>query len=104
MKRPTKRILLCAATLLCAVAATAAPAGAADECRGLQVCISVPGPWVVVPEQSGFDRTPALYLLACPGGRGVVGGTGFVGAWPSAVRLARESARRKAFFIRWERQ
>jgi hypothetical protein len=70
-----KRIALCASTLLCAVAAAAAPAGAASECRGLQVCISVPGPWVVVPAQSGFERTPALYLLACPGGRGIVGGT-----------------------------
>ncbi len=70
-----KRIILSAAMLLCAIAATAAPAGAADECRGLQVCISVPGPWVVVPVQGGFDRTAALYLLACPGGRGVVGGT-----------------------------
>jgi hypothetical protein len=39
------------------------------------VCISVPGPWVVVPAQSGAARTPTSYLLECPGGRGVVGGT-----------------------------
>jgi hypothetical protein len=39
------------------------------------VCISVPGPWVVVPAQSGASRESTLYLLACPGQRGVVGGT-----------------------------
>ena len=70
-----KRLVLCAAAALCAVAASAAPAGAADECRGLMVCISVPGPWVVVPAQSGAARSPTPYLLECPGGRGVVGGT-----------------------------
>jgi hypothetical protein len=51
------------------VAATAAPAGATNECRGIQQCIRVPGPWVVVPA-----RGRAQYLLACPKGRGVVGG------------------------------
>jgi hypothetical protein len=70
-----RRLMLCAALALCAVAATATPAGAADECRGLMVCISVPGPWVVVPAQQGEQRTATLYMLQCPGGRGVVGGT-----------------------------
>lgn len=70
-----KRLALCAALVLCAIAASAAPAGAADECRGLMVCISVPGPWVVVPAQFGASRTSTQYLLECPGQRGVVGGT-----------------------------
>jgi hypothetical protein len=70
-----RRFVLCATFALCAVAASAAPAGAADECRGLMVCISVPGPWVVVPVQGGATRTATPYLLECPGQRGVVGGT-----------------------------
>lgn len=51
------------------VAATAAPAGATNECRGIQQCIRVPGPWVIVPAHGR-----AQYLLACPKGRSVVGG------------------------------
>jgi hypothetical protein len=50
-------------------AATATPAGAAGECHGIQKCIHVPGPWVVVPAHG-----TAEYLLSCPGGRSVVGG------------------------------
>jgi len=53
-----------------AVAAALAPAGGAtNECHGIQSCIRVPGPWVVVPA-----RGTATYLLSCPGGRSVVGG------------------------------
>jgi hypothetical protein len=53
-----------------AVAAATAPAGSATgECRGIQACIRVPGPWVVVPA-----RGTAEYLLTCPKGRSVVGG------------------------------
>jgi hypothetical protein len=48
-------------------AALAAPAGATNECRGIQQCIPVPGPWVVVPAHG-----TAEYLLTCP--QGVVGG------------------------------
>jgi hypothetical protein len=51
----------------------AAPAGAADECDGFQVCVSVPGPWVVVPASSGTVRTPVEYQLTCPRGH-IVGG------------------------------
>jgi hypothetical protein len=53
-----------------ACAAALAPAGAAtNECHGIQACIRVAGPWVVVPA-----RGRAVYLLTCPGGRSVVGG------------------------------
>jgi hypothetical protein len=38
------------------------------------VCISVPGPWVVVPASSGTNRAQARYQLTCPRGY-VVGGT-----------------------------
>jgi hypothetical protein len=50
-------------------AAFASPAAATNECRGIQDCIRVPGPWVVVPAHG-----TASYLLTCPRGRSVVGG------------------------------
>ena len=43
--------------------------GAANECKGIQACISVPGPWVLV---TPGRRT--AYLLSCPNGNGVVAG------------------------------
>ena len=53
-----------------AAAAALAPAGSAtNECHGIQTCISVKGPWVIVPA-----RGKAEYLLTCPNGRSVVGG------------------------------
>jgi hypothetical protein len=62
--------LLPAAVLaaLVAAAALAAPGGAQDECRGIQACIPVSGPWVVVP--GGVETR---FLLSC-GKRGVIGG------------------------------
>ena len=51
----------------------AAPAGGADECRGLMVCVSVPGPWVVVPTGGGSKRPKVEYQLTCPRGY-IVGG------------------------------
>lgn len=51
----------------------AGPAGAANECDGLQVCVSVPGPWVVVPASTSSSRTPVEYQLTCPRGH-IVGG------------------------------
>jgi hypothetical protein len=49
----------------------AVPGQAADECKGLQVCIPVRGPWVVVPAPGGLATTTS-WKLTCP--RGVVGG------------------------------
>ena len=43
--------------------------GATNECKGIQDCISVPGPWVLI--KPGL-RTE--YLLSCPNGNGVVAG------------------------------
>lgn len=56
-----------------AAIAVAAPAGAANECDGLQICVSVPGPWVVVPTATGSFRQRVEYQLDCPKGH-VVGG------------------------------
>jgi hypothetical protein len=68
-----KRLLLLGA--LVAGAATAAPAGAAtSECRGLQVCVPVAGPWVVLPVKSSAPRPQVQFQLSCPKGY-IVGGT-----------------------------
>jgi hypothetical protein len=55
-----------------ALAVGAGPAGATNECRGLQVCVRVAGPWVAVPAQLGTSRTAAQFQLSCP--RGFVAG------------------------------
>jgi hypothetical protein len=72
---------------VCAIAA--APAGATNECRGLEVCVPVTGPWVLAAPGE------VQYQLACPA-RFVVGGldaelssrgieVGFVGKLGSPV-------------------
>jgi hypothetical protein len=66
--------LFAAAAFLAAVAATSAtPAGATNECRGLQVCVRVAGPWVVVPATLTTPRPRVDFQLSCPRGY-VVGG------------------------------
>jgi hypothetical protein len=53
--------------------AVTASAGGANECDGLMVCVSVPGPWVVVPTSSETPRPEVQYHLSCPRGY-IVGG------------------------------
>jgi hypothetical protein len=83
------RLLLFTAVTAAAAVAVAAPASATNECRGLQVCVPVAGPWVLAsPGEIQFD-------LACPK-KFVVGGldaelssraidVGFVGSLGSPV-------------------
>jgi hypothetical protein len=60
------------ALALAATLAVSVPAGrAADECRGLMVCIPVAGPWVKIPAPARASAT-AVWRLVCP--QGVVGG------------------------------
>jgi hypothetical protein len=54
-----RRVAILAAAVLACVAA-ASPAGATTECKGLQVCVPVAGPWVVTP------RSGVKYQLSCP--------------------------------------
>jgi hypothetical protein len=75
-----KRLLAVLVAAAAVAAATAAPGGAADECRGIQQCIPVSGPWVVVRHGS-----EAGFLAGC-GKHGVVGGLDAV-ATTSAVRV-----------------
>ncbi len=80
-------LLLAAVAILCGVAAS--PAGATNECKGLQVCVPISGPWVLAaPGQVEFQ-------MSCPK-RFIVGGldaelssrgidVGFVGSLGSPV-------------------
>jgi hypothetical protein len=68
-----RRGLLLAAGALVAALAAAAPAGSANECEGLQVCIPVAGPWVVVPAAGGAQRPKVEFQVSCPRGH-IAGG------------------------------
>lgn len=66
---------LAVALALAAAALSAGPAAAdTNECRGLNPCVAVAGPWVVVPAGSAVPRGKAQFQLTCPRGWGV-GGT-----------------------------
>jgi hypothetical protein len=67
------RKILILAGLCAAVTAASGPAQAADECRGLMVCVPVAGPWVVVPTATSFPRPQVEYELRCPRGYVVAG-------------------------------
>jgi hypothetical protein len=70
-----RRLLLLAALVTVAATVSAAPAGAAtNECRGLQVCVPVVGPWVIVPSKQSVPRPQVQFQLSCPKGY-IVGGT-----------------------------
>ncbi|MGZ8717281.1 MAG: hypothetical protein ACXWYO_09250, partial [Gaiellaceae bacterium] len=84
-----RRVAVAVAALSVAVSAAAAAGAATTECRGLQVCVPVAGPWVLA--------TPAgaEFQLDCPK-RFIVGGLdaelsrpavelGFVGGLGSPV-------------------
>jgi hypothetical protein len=65
--------VLTAAIVVCAALVAALPAGAANECAGLRICVPVAGPWVVVPASTSAPRERAEYQLTCPRAH-VVGG------------------------------
>jgi hypothetical protein len=99
-----KRLLLVTAVAAAAAVAFAAPASATNECRGLQVCVPVVGPWVLAsPGEVQFD-------LACPK-RFVVGGldaelssraidVGFVGSLGSPVNPGITTSKEAVFLGR----
>jgi hypothetical protein len=69
-----RRLLVLLATAVPALAFGVPHAGAAtNECRGLQVCVPVAGPWVVVPTTRAVPRPTVRFQLSCPEGH-VVGG------------------------------
>jgi hypothetical protein len=65
--------VLAAAIVAGAALAAALPAGAANECAGLRICVPVAGPWVVVPAETSAPRERVEYQLNCPRAH-VVGG------------------------------
>lgn len=98
------RLLLLATVATACAVVVAAPAYATNECRGLQVCVPVTGPWVLAsPGQIEFQ-------LACPK-RFVVGGldaelssrgidVGFVGKLGSPVNPGITTAQEAVFLGR----
>ena len=85
----------------------ASPAGGANECDGLMVCVPVAGPWVVVPVSGSVPRRHVEYQLTCPRGH-VVGGldarlsdraidVGFVGTLGSPVNPGITTSRSAVF-------
>ncbi len=68
-----RRVVIAAVVALTGLAAFASAATAANECEGLQVCVPVAGPWVVVPAGAAVPRPRAEFQLSCPEGH-VVGG------------------------------
>ncbi len=65
--------VLAAAIVVGAALVAALPAGAANECAGLRICVPVAGPWVVVPASTSAPRERVEYQLTCPRAH-VVGG------------------------------
>lgn len=62
-----KRVLVFAA-VVAGFAVAPAPALATDECQGLQQCVPVHGPWVVVPTGNSVPRPRVEWQLTCPRG------------------------------------
>lgn len=44
----------------------AGPSAAANECRGLQVCLPVAGPWVAIPAPQRGGVSTVVWQLRCP--------------------------------------
>ena len=65
--------VLWAVVVAMAALVVAAPAGGANECDGFMVCVSVPGPWVVVPVTTGSQRPRVEYQITCPQGHVAAG-------------------------------
>ncbi len=72
--KPGRLLLLACALGAASLGVTVTPSVAAtNECRGLNPCVPVAGPWVIVPAAQSVPRPRARYQLTCPQGF-VVGG------------------------------
>jgi hypothetical protein len=60
------RAVLVGAALAVAALAGSGPAGAADECKGLQTCLPVPGPWVAIPAPARGAASTVEWEMRCP--------------------------------------
>ncbi len=68
-----KRVIATVALAVCAALVGAGRAHATNECRGLNPCVPVAGPWVLVPTSHALPRPQAQYQLNCPRGFVVAG-------------------------------
>jgi hypothetical protein len=68
-----RRALLLAALAAAVLGVSAGPAAATNECKGLQVCVPIAGPWVVLPTTLSAPRPQVQFSLSCPKGY-IVGG------------------------------
>jgi hypothetical protein len=68
-----RRALVAAAAFSLVALAGPGRAAATNECKGLDVCISVPGPWVAIPAAPATGVSTVSYQVTCPK-RSVAGG------------------------------
>jgi hypothetical protein len=64
---------LAAGAFALAALATAPAAGATNECRALNPCVPIAGPWVIVPVATAVPRPQVQFQLTCPRGFVVAG-------------------------------
>ena len=67
------RALMAGLVAIAALLAAAPAPAATNECRGLNPCAPIAGPWVVVPTARSLPRPQVQWQLTCPRGY-VVGG------------------------------
>ena len=60
------RVGIAASALVIAFLAGGNVARAADECKGLQTCLPVPGPWVAIPASTAGAASTVSWQLRCP--------------------------------------
>jgi hypothetical protein len=70
----TRVVVLFALAGALVAAAGASAAAIAGECRGLQTCVPISGPWVRIPARGDAGAPEAVYLVTCPRNH-VAGGT-----------------------------
>jgi hypothetical protein len=111
-----RRTLLLPTLAAAGLAALAAPGAAlaTNECDGLDVCISVPGPWVAVSGSPGGRLRTVEYQLACPRGSIAGGldaviqdpalGVRFLGSLGSPVNPGITTGRAVVFTAWWARR
>lgn len=61
-----RRVGLVVVAALVAGLAGAGAARAADECKGLQTCLPVTGPWVAIPAPARGAASTAVWEMRCP--------------------------------------
>ena len=61
----SRGVVIVVATALAALAG-AGGASAANECKGLQTCLPITGPWVVIPAPARGAASTTVWEMRCP--------------------------------------